>query len=371
MEFKESSRRKPRWQDIATFHRTTKRYWALWDSLHLRNGVLYRKWESDDGKTFQMAINTPKDKNFNSSNKELHGSPTEGHFGVMKTFTKVLERFYSRNVRSDVEKCCHAYDPCAARKVSRKRTSGRLRLYNGSAFQRIAFDILGPLRDRQMTTTASWLSWITSISGRSLSYSRPRRLQLLQRFYFNAGSSRFGVPLQLHSDQGETLILQFARGCEKYSPLTKPGQQLYILGLTSWGVPFTRPPAIPHPRCYFGHDLRLPCRSSVTRHQMHPWRLRSGGYRKRQARLEEMHHLAERIFHRHGFREDEDPDTTQESNWLRLSRKATKCGYGIRNVAKDSLRATEELWKVLIDSSERLNDVVVVIKKSPHSKNRR
>ncbi|GFW44467.1 retrovirus-related Pol polyprotein from transposon 412 [Trichonephila clavipes] len=49
---KESSDEKPRWQDIATFHPTMKRYWALWDSLHLRNGVLYRKWESDDGRTF-------------------------------------------------------------------------------------------------------------------------------------------------------------------------------------------------------------------------------------------------------------------------------------------------------------------------------
>ncbi|GFT31402.1 hypothetical protein TNCV_608331 [Trichonephila clavipes] len=34
------------WQDITPFHPTTKRYSALWDSLHLINGVLYRKWES-------------------------------------------------------------------------------------------------------------------------------------------------------------------------------------------------------------------------------------------------------------------------------------------------------------------------------------
>ncbi|GFX22405.1 retrovirus-related Pol polyprotein from transposon opus [Trichonephila clavipes] len=44
IEFKESSDEKPNWQDIAPFHPTTKRYWALWDSLHLRNGVLYQKW---------------------------------------------------------------------------------------------------------------------------------------------------------------------------------------------------------------------------------------------------------------------------------------------------------------------------------------
>ncbi|GFV91174.1 integrase_H2C2 domain-containing protein [Trichonephila clavipes] len=43
IEYKESSEEKPSWHDIAPFHPTTKRYWPLWDSLHLRNGALYRK----------------------------------------------------------------------------------------------------------------------------------------------------------------------------------------------------------------------------------------------------------------------------------------------------------------------------------------
>ncbi|GFX57707.1 retrovirus-related Pol polyprotein from transposon 412 [Trichonephila clavipes] len=43
IEFKESSDEKPSWQEIAPFHPTTKRYWALWDSLYLRNSVLYQK----------------------------------------------------------------------------------------------------------------------------------------------------------------------------------------------------------------------------------------------------------------------------------------------------------------------------------------
>ncbi|GFS73486.1 uncharacterized protein TNCV_1101891 [Trichonephila clavipes] len=43
IEFKESSDEKPSCQDIAPVHPTTKHYWALRDSLHLRNGVLYRK----------------------------------------------------------------------------------------------------------------------------------------------------------------------------------------------------------------------------------------------------------------------------------------------------------------------------------------
>ncbi|GFV24848.1 retrovirus-related Pol polyprotein from transposon 412 [Trichonephila clavipes] len=118
IEFKESSDEKPSWQNIAPFHPTTKRYWALWDSLHLRNGVLYRKWESDDGKTFRWQLILPKTR-ISTVLKELHGSPTGGHFGVMKTLQKVRERFYWNNVWSDVEKCCRTCDLCAACKGPR------------------------------------------------------------------------------------------------------------------------------------------------------------------------------------------------------------------------------------------------------------
>ncbi|GFU81085.1 retrovirus-related Pol polyprotein from transposon 412 [Trichonephila clavipes] len=136
--------RKPSWQDIAPFHPTTKRYWALWDSLHLRNCVLYRKWEPEDGKTFRRQLILPKIR-VSTVLKKLHGSPTGGHFGVIKTLQKFWERFYWNNVRSDVEKCCRTCDPYAALKSRRKRTRGRLQLYNvGAPFERIAFYILGP-----------------------------------------------------------------------------------------------------------------------------------------------------------------------------------------------------------------------------------
>ncbi|GFV21325.1 hypothetical protein TNCV_2370821 [Trichonephila clavipes] len=43
-------------------------------------------------------------------------STTGGHFGVMKSFQKIQERFYWNNVRSDVEKWYRTCDPCASRK---------------------------------------------------------------------------------------------------------------------------------------------------------------------------------------------------------------------------------------------------------------
>ncbi|GFW04027.1 hypothetical protein TNCV_2051431 [Trichonephila clavipes] len=55
------SEEKPSWQAIVRFYSTTKRYWALWESLHLRNGALYRNRESDDEKAFRQIFSPQPD----------------------------------------------------------------------------------------------------------------------------------------------------------------------------------------------------------------------------------------------------------------------------------------------------------------------
>ncbi|GFY01534.1 retrovirus-related Pol polyprotein from transposon 412 [Trichonephila clavipes] len=190
IEFMESSSNKPSWQDISAYSPTTKQYWALWNSLHLRNGVLYRKFESEDGKTFRWQLVLPRSR-IPEVLKELHGSPTGGHFGVMKTLHRVRERFCWGKVRADVEQWCKSCDACSARKGPKIRSRGKLHRYNvGAPFERIAFDILGlSAKDCEAPTVAEAVvqHWI----------------------------SRYGVPLQLHSDQGRNFVSAVLKGvCE-------------------------------------------------------------------------------------------------------------------------------------------------------------
>ncbi|GFX32014.1 retrovirus-related Pol polyprotein from transposon 412 [Trichonephila clavipes] len=190
IEFMESSSNKPSWQDISAYSPTTKQYWALWNSLHLRNGVLYRKFESEDGKTFRWQLVLPRSR-IPEVLKELHGSPTGGHFGVMKTLHRVRERFCWGKVRADVEQWCKSCDACSARKGPKIRSRGKLHRYNvGAPFERIAFDIPGTsAKDCEAPTVAEAVvqHWI----------------------------SRYGVPLQLHSDQGRNFVSAILKGvCE-------------------------------------------------------------------------------------------------------------------------------------------------------------
>lgn len=212
LEFMKNGSAKPSWQDISSFSPATKRYWALWQSLHLRNGVLYRKWESEDGRANRWQLILPRSR-IPEVLGELHSSATGGHFGLLKTLRKVRERFYWDNSSKDVEQWCTSCDQCAARKGPRKRTRGKLQLYNvGAPFERIALDILGPL-----PTTNGQNKFILVVmdyfSKWPEAYSIPdQEASTISEVLVENWISRFGVPLLIHSDQGTNFTSAVFKG---------------------------------------------------------------------------------------------------------------------------------------------------------------
>ncbi|GBN63376.1 hypothetical protein AVEN_265043-1 [Araneus ventricosus] len=100
LEKKLNSADRPSRQQIVPESPATKRYWALWDSLHLKDGVLYRKWESDDGSFCRWQLILPKSR-IPEVLRETHESASGGHFGVMKTLSKTRERFYWDRLPAD------------------------------------------------------------------------------------------------------------------------------------------------------------------------------------------------------------------------------------------------------------------------------
>ncbi|GBM10397.1 hypothetical protein AVEN_182440-1 [Araneus ventricosus] len=92
---------RPSRQEVTPESTATKRYWALWDSLHLKDGVLYRKWENDDESSCRFQLILPKGR-IQEVLQETHDSASGGHFGIMKTLRRIRERFYWDRLRADV-----------------------------------------------------------------------------------------------------------------------------------------------------------------------------------------------------------------------------------------------------------------------------
>ncbi|KAJ8961687.1 hypothetical protein NQ318_021286 [Aromia moschata] len=154
---------RPTWQEVSRYGTTIKGYWAQWNSLCLRDGLLHRKWESPDGVSAVYQLVLPKAR-IHQVLKELHSSPSGGHFGVTRTLARVRDRFYWVNCRRDVEEWCKRCDLCSAKKGPNTRSRGKMVQYlSGAPFERVAVDILGPLPHESTTYTPSMLT-----SGREM-----------------------------------------------------------------------------------------------------------------------------------------------------------------------------------------------------------
>ncbi|GFW65658.1 retrovirus-related Pol polyprotein from transposon 412 [Trichonephila clavipes] len=242
----ESSSNKPSWQDISAYSPTTKQYWALWNSLHLRNGVLYRKFESEDGKTFRWQLVLPPSR-IPEVLKELHGSPTGGHF-VMKTLHRVRERFFWGKVRADVEQWCKSCDACSARKGPKIRSRG---------------SCIATMLEHPSNVSLS-ISWDLC---QGLCLEAPTVAEAVVQHWI----SRYGVPLQLHSDQGRNFVSAVLKEVCELLELTRPRPHLCTHKPTRLGSESSSLSASVHrsavhettgyspSQMLFGRDLRLPC----------------------------------------------------------------------------------------------------------------
>ncbi|PNF15527.1 hypothetical protein B7P43_G16595 [Cryptotermes secundus] len=143
---------------------------------------------------------------------ELHGGPSGGHFGVNKTLNKVRQRFYWLQARTDIEKWCRQCDTCAASRVPRTRNRGQMHQYNvGAPFERIAIDIAGPFPrsdqgNRYLLIAMDYFTKWPEVYAIPNQEASTIAEVLVANFF-----CRFGIPRELHSDQGrnfESQLLQ-------------------------------------------------------------------------------------------------------------------------------------------------------------------
>lgn len=193
---------KPRWCDVAPMSAVTKSYWAQWDSLVMHNGVLCRKWESPNGKDAHLQVIVPK-KMVSEVLRSFHDGTSGGHLGVKKTLIKIRQRFYWIYCREDVENWCKKCTNCASVKGPHTRSRGTLKLYNvGAPWERIALDVAGPFPasdsgNKYILVVMDYFTKWPEV----FAIPNQEAVTIAEKLV-NEVFCRFGVPLEIHSDQG-------------------------------------------------------------------------------------------------------------------------------------------------------------------------
>ena len=193
---------RPSWHEIADRDQELKILWAQFDSLDTVDGILCRMWESADGTEKKPQLLVPRSV-VTEILQEVHNGISGGHLGVTKTLSKIRERFYWPAYKLDVENWCRRCVTCAASKGPQTRGRAQMRIYNvGFPFERIAMDVAGPFPvtkngNRFVLVIGDYFSkWMEA-------YPIPNQeAETVAKVLVEEWIARFGVPLELHTDQG-------------------------------------------------------------------------------------------------------------------------------------------------------------------------
>lgn len=200
MESLKNSSDRPHWQQISHSSHVTKTLWRMWDRLSLEDGVLFRTWhynESELSKQLVVPIQRHSDLFYH-----FHDIPSSAHLGADKMLERIRQSFYWPGMKCDIEKYCKQCHNCASRKPSKPSKSPLGTLSVTQPLERCAVDVLGPL-----PRTASANRFVLVISDCFTRWTEAVPLpnqesETIARAFVNEYVSRFGVPLQIHSDRG-------------------------------------------------------------------------------------------------------------------------------------------------------------------------
>ena len=183
-----------------------KTYWGLWESLEVKENLLYYKWKTLYEKELLLLV-APRHIRSQIFH-ELHENKTAGHLGRDRTIKAIKRRVYWPGMSSDIKSWCRECDICARAKTGPDLGNPLHQSVVGARLDRIGIDILGPLPrtsngNEYIIVLCDYFSkWIKV-------YAVPNHTALtVADKKVNEIFCRFGVPKQIHSEL-------FSVSCEK------------------------------------------------------------------------------------------------------------------------------------------------------------
>lgn len=193
---------RPAWNIVSALDPETKALYSQWTSLIKHDGLLHRRWQAPGGHRDIFQLLVPRQLRPRVL-QLVHGSVGAGHFGVTKTLHRLRSRFYWPGCRQDVELYVHRCDPCTAHKGPTRHSHAPLQQYQvGAPMERVGIDILGPFPttdqgNRYVLVAMDYFTkWPEAYAVPDQSASTTAEHLVNEMF------CRFGVPEELHSDQG-------------------------------------------------------------------------------------------------------------------------------------------------------------------------
>ena len=208
---REDDSKQPAWNKVSSGSSSLKTLWRHWDRLVVRGGMLYREFTADENSDTIFQLIVPANKR-GELIKYLHDIPSSGHLGAEKTLERAKHAFYWPAMKKYIENYCMTCDQCVAKKLPVHKNRAPLGQYLvGEPMERVALDITGPL---PLSKLGNWFILVAadSFTKWTEAYAIPdQEANTIIRVFVNEFVSRFGTPLQIHSDRGTNFTSQAFR----------------------------------------------------------------------------------------------------------------------------------------------------------------
>ena len=193
---------KPSPAELIACGASTKAYAQQWDQLRVERGVLFRHWIGPVEGCNRQQVVLPQCRRQDVI-RAAHAGFSGGHFGLKKTLAQVQRRAYWVGWTSDVRLFCLRCPECAKYHRGAAPKQGALTEFRvGEPMERWGIDLTGPHPTsagghKYILTAIDYFSrWTEAFPVRNQEATTVAKILVEQVFV------RFGVPLQILSDQG-------------------------------------------------------------------------------------------------------------------------------------------------------------------------
>ena len=206
--------KRPEFDEISGEGRELKFYWGQFSSLRLVRGILVRILKREQlGPKQQVLI--PRGMR-EQVLRECHEARTAGHLGRNKTVANVKRRFIWPGMRKDAEIHVKTCELCAKYKTSGKTRRAAMKIFQvGEPMERLCIDIAGPFPEtsegnKYCLVVTDWFTKFVEIYP-----MKNQEAVTVARLVTEKFITRYGVPREIHTDQGTQFESQlFQEMCE-------------------------------------------------------------------------------------------------------------------------------------------------------------
>ena len=191
-----------------------KTLWGLWESLTVLDNILYFKWKASENEVLLLVA--PRDIS-SLIFHQLHENRTAGHLGRERTLRSIKRRVYWPSMSSDIKRWCRQCDICARAKTGPGLGRSSLcQSITGAPLDWVGIDIVGPLpvtndgNEYIIVLCDYFTKWVEA-------YAVPDHQALtVGDKIVSEFVCTFGVPRQIHTDQGREFESElFSTLCKK------------------------------------------------------------------------------------------------------------------------------------------------------------